>query len=80
VWSEILLSQLAKNKNNPRKSRIRRYLDSLRFPVLLILMAIAFVADILLPDVIPFADEILLGLLVALLSRLKRKKPPVDEA
>jgi len=80
VWSEILLSQLAKNKNNPRKSRIRRYLDSLRFPVLLILTAIAFVADILLPDVIPFADEILLGLLVALLSRLKRKKPPVDEA
>ena len=74
------MSQLAKNKNNPRKSRIRRYLDSLRFPVLLILTAIAFVADILLPDVIPFADEILLGLLVALLSRLKRKKPPVDEA
>jgi hypothetical protein len=33
------------------------------------------VLDLFIPDVIPFADEIILGLLLAVLSRLKRKTP-----
>ena len=53
-------------------SRISRYTQSLRFPVLAMITAIAFIVDVLVPDVIPFADEILLGLVLALLSRLKR--------
>ena len=53
-------------------SRISRYTQSLRFPVLAMITAIAFIVDLLVPDIIPFADEILLGLLLALLSRLKR--------
>jgi len=56
-------------------SRISRYTRSLRFPVLVLITAIAFTVDILVPDVIPFADEILLGLVLALLSRFKRKPP-----
>ena len=53
-------------------SRISRYTRSLRFPVLVLITAIAFVVDVLVPDVIPFADEILLGLVLAVLSRFKR--------
>jgi len=53
-------------------SRIARYTRSLRFPVLAAIAAGAFLVDLIVPDLIPFADEILLGLLTALLSRLKK--------
>jgi len=54
---------------------VRRYTESLRFPSLVLLTAVIFVLDLFIPDIIPFADEILLGLLLAGLSRLKRKTP-----
>lgn len=56
-------------------SRVTRYLESLRFPVLLVVTAIVFIVNVLVPDVLPFVDELLLALVVALLARLKRKKP-----
>jgi len=59
---------------NPIKSRIIPYLESLRFPVLLLVTAVLFLVDLVVPDVVPFIDEILLALIVALLSRLKRRK------
>ena len=51
------------------------YLATLRFPVLFGITAFVFIADVLLPDLIPFADEILLGLGTALLGSWKRKPP-----
>jgi hypothetical protein len=54
---------------------IQRYTESLRFPSLVALIAVVFVLDLFIPDIIPFADEIVLGLLLAGLSRLKRKTP-----
>ena len=56
------------------KSRIVPYLESLRFPVLLFVAAALFLVDLAVPDVIPFVDEVLLALIVALLSRLKRSR------
>ena len=56
------------------KSRIIPYLESLRFPVLLLVTAVLFLVNVLVPDIVPFVDEILLALIVALLSRLKRRK------
>jgi hypothetical protein len=53
---------------------ILRYLSTLRFPYLLVVTATLFVVDLLVPDFIPYADEILLGLLTLVLSRLKRRK------
>lgn len=49
----------------------------LRFPWLLALTATAFVVDLLVPDLIPFADEILLGLATIVLAswRKARGKP-----
>ena len=40
-----------------------------RAPVLLLIAAALFVFDLLVPDLIPFVDEILLGLVTALLAR-----------
>jgi hypothetical protein len=49
------------------------YLESLRFPWLALLTALLFLLNLFIPDAIPFVDEILLGLIAALLARLKRK-------
>jgi hypothetical protein len=52
----------------------------LRFPYLFALTAGLFAADLIVPDVLPFADEILLGLATAVLASWRRRREePVDE-
>ncbi len=51
-----------------------RYLGGLRFPYLAAITGTLFVVDLIVPDFIPFADELLLGMLTLLLAMLKR--PP----
>jgi hypothetical protein len=53
--------------------RLLEYAYQLRFPKLLALAAVVFVVDLILPDVIPFADEILLGLITLLLAMLRKR-------
>ena len=50
----------------------------LRFPKLFALTAVLFALDLVVPDVIPFADELLLGLATALLGswRSRKSAPP----
>lgn len=55
-------------------------LRGLRFPVLAALTALLFVATLLVPDPLPFADELLLGLLTLLLATWKRRRLPHDAA
>jgi len=50
-----------------------RMVDGLRFPQLFILTVMLFVLDVLIPDLIPFVDEILLGLASLLLASWKKK-------
>ena len=52
-----------------------RYLAGLRFPYLAAITGTLFVVDLIVPDFIPFADELLLGMITLLLAMLK--KPPV---
>ncbi|MGD2082930.1 MAG: hypothetical protein PVF91_08195 [Chromatiales bacterium] len=54
-----------------------RYASRLRFPQLFLLTAGLFLLDLVVPDVVPFADEILLGLLSLMLATW-RKPPPRD--
>jgi hypothetical protein len=49
------------------------YASSLRFPRLLAVTAGLFVIDLLFPDVVPFVDEILLGLISLLFASLKKR-------
>ena len=53
---------------------IQDFLSRLRFPYLFLLTAGVFFLDVLVPDLVPFVDEILLGLGTLLLSRLKRNR------
>jgi hypothetical protein len=52
------------------------YAAKLRFPVLFKVVLGLFVFDFFIPDLIPFADEILLGLGAALLAAWKKRKDP----
>lgn len=55
---------------------ILRFAERLRFPQLFLLAAGLFLLDLLIPDLIPFADEILLALVTLILAALRRR----DEA
>lgn len=52
------------------------YFARLRFPTLLGLTAILFLANLVVPDFIPFADEILLGLVTLVLANWKKRELP----
>jgi len=59
---------------NPVVKLVSRFAARLRFPTLFLLTAGLFVLDLLIPDVIPFADELMLGLGTLLLGSLRRRK------
>lgn len=53
---------------------VERLAGRLRFPVLFLVTAIAFGLDLVVPDLIPFIDEIALGLATVLLGSWKRRR------
>jgi hypothetical protein len=61
---------------NPLLSPFMRFLGRLSYPRLFALTAVLFAVDLVVPDVIPLADEILLGLGTLLLANWKKRKDP----
>ena len=59
---------------------VSRFASRLRFPTLFKLVAALFVVDLVLPDLIPFYDEILLALGTLLLGSLKTRRAAGDGA
>ena len=55
---------------------LTRYAAGLRFPQLFLIVLGLFVLDLLIPDALPFVDEILLALITAWLATVKSKKDP----
>jgi hypothetical protein len=53
---------------------VARFAAGLRFPSLFALVAGLFLVDLFVPDLVPFADEILLALGTLLLGSLRKKK------
>jgi hypothetical protein len=56
-----------------------RYASNLRFPRLLAITTGLFVIDLFFPDVVPFVDEILLGLISLLLASLKKGRSGISQ-
>lgn len=54
------------------------WLSGLRSWQLFVLAAALFVADLVVPDPIPFIDEMMLGLATLLLGRWKRRRDVID--
>lgn len=53
---------------------LTRYVSRLRFPQLFVLTAALFAIDVVVPDFVPFADEILLALATLLLGSWKKQR------
>jgi hypothetical protein len=58
---------------NPIVKWVSRFASKLRFPTLFLITAGLFLVDLAVPDAIPFADELLLGLGALLLGSLRRR-------
>lgn len=54
---------------------VRRFAERLRFPHLFLVIAGLFALDLLIPDLIPYADELFLALLTLLLGSWRKRKP-----
>ena len=76
-------------KHEVGRNILTRFASRLRFPQLFALTATLFAIDLLIPDLIPFVDEILLGLGTLLLANWKAddktrpetggNKPPIKD-
>jgi len=53
---------------------LTRWASGLRFPTLLAVIAALFLLDLVIPDMIPLADELLLGLLAVALASLRKRR------
>lgn len=70
---------------NPLLAPLMGFLGRLSYPRLFVLTATLFALDLIIPDFIPLADEILLGLGTLLLANWKNRKaaplePPAPPA
>jgi hypothetical protein len=71
------------SNSSPRSSpvyKILQFASGLRFPTLFLLLLALFALDVIIPDVIPFVDEILLGLLTLLLGTWRKRKSLKSDA
>lgn len=65
---------------------VLRWAARLRFPYLFALTAVLFLVNVFLADPLPFADELLMGLVAVLLGSLRKSGrdgdagPPADAA
>jgi hypothetical protein len=65
------------SNSSPRSSpvyKILQFASGLRFPTLFLLLLALFALDVIIPDVIPFVDELMLGLLTLLLGTWRKRK------
>jgi len=54
---------------------VEKAASRLKFPQLFAVALTVFILDLLIPDVIPFVDEILLGLITLILGSLRERQP-----
>ena len=62
--------------SHPLLGPLLAYAGRLRFPTLFLVTLVLFFVDLVVPDLVPFADEILLGLGALLLSAWKKPTLP----
>jgi hypothetical protein len=59
---------------------VTRFAGGLRFPTLFTLLVLLFVVDLVIPDVIPLMDEILLALGTLLVGSLRKRRETIPDA
>lgn len=61
---------------NPLLAPLLAFAGRVRFPILLAITAALFVINLVVPDPLPFIDEILLGLGTLVLANWRKRKDP----
>lgn len=64
----------------PVVGAVLAFANRLRFPTLFLITAALFALDVIVPDMLPFADEVLLGLAALVLSRWRKDRTGEDES
>jgi len=57
---------------------ITRRTANMRFPTLFLVVGGLFLVDLVVPDLIPFYDEILLAMLTVLIGSLRKRGETID--
>jgi hypothetical protein len=60
---------------NPLLAPLLAFAGRLRFRTLFLVTASLFLLDVVIPDFVPFVDEVLLGLGTLLLAALRKPRP-----
>jgi len=55
---------------------VQRFAPRVKHPLLFLAVLVLFVVDLLIPDLIPFIDEVMLGLLSVLLGSWRARREP----
>lgn len=63
---------------NPILGPLLRWLGRLSYPKLFLVATALFLATLVVPDPLPFVDELLLGIGALMIARRKRKPGPSD--
>ena len=58
---------------------ILKWASGLRFPTLFVVTVVLFALDLVVPDVIPFVDELLLGLGALILANWRKRRSGDEE-
>jgi Family of unknown function (DUF6116) len=58
--------------------KILSYFEGLRFPWLVLVAAVLFVVNLLIPDPIPLVDELLMGLVMLALGRIRKPRSAME--
>jgi hypothetical protein len=61
-------------RQNPVARLVLRFFRGMRFPQLFLVFATLFAVDFVVPDFIPFADELLLGLGTLLVGAIRKRR------
>jgi hypothetical protein len=61
-------------EKNKRAGLLLRFFSGLRFPWLFAAFLVIFGIDLVVPDVFPFVDELLLGMMTLLLGAWRKRK------
>lgn len=70
---------IASLARTPLIGAIVAFAGRLRFPTLFAITLALFLIDLAVPDAIPFADEVLLGLGALVLARWKKRRGGAEE-
>ena len=70
---------MTSTQKTPVPSLLERLLPRLKYPQLFMVLAGLFLADLLIPDPVPFVDEALLAVLTFLVGSWRTRKKPATE-